>query len=155
MNKKLPPKWNLLSESAPSIVGEYWISILEYPYEGASVKMHQGCVVRMDSSDIFKQHVRFHEDFPPETICWYGPIASPEVPARRLKQLKRDQARAFIQTHRKICRECGVLTRVNQRSISYFGQTSDCAKCFAKDTVQIVELIKHRPKKILPCGADN
>jgi hypothetical protein len=138
--RKQLPRWNLLSESQPTVPGDYWVSILEYPYEGAQGHMHHGCVVRMDSSDIIKQHIRFHDEFPPETICWHGPIQHPQVPVRRLKQLRKSQAQAFVQTHRKVCEKCWAVTRVNQRSIGYFGQMSDCAKCFAKNSVQILEL---------------
>ena len=143
--KKRKPKlnWSLLSARPPVEVGDYWVAILEYPYEGASPGLQQAFVTHVNSAQVAAKKIKVADQFPDETIAWYGPLVQPAASVSVVKKMRRFQAERFVRDHRKECGNCGAQTKVNARSIAYFGEPSDCPKCFSKNSVNIFEIEKN------------
>ena len=119
-------KWELLSEVRPSAPGEYWVGVMEYPFEltPSRIRLHGvQQVARMGGAFLLEN------EFPADQIIWHGPIDPPIVPRDAERRLRKEQGSAFSRQHEKICSNCGDTSKVNARSIGFTHAPADCRAC--------------------------
>lgn len=127
-------KWELYSDVRPTVPGNYWVATLKYPEKGYRANVTDFNTVPLQNAWHDLAHLL---DIEPDRLLWYGPLDWPEVKPHALKRLIKAQQREFVRRYEKHCCECGDITGVNSRSMSYRYEPVNCRKCEGVNTVRI------------------